>query len=205
MENTGKASIPPDQTEGISKNFEETIEMDTLEEAQDMFVTAKDRLLNVNQWHEVSETIKSQFQIVDHQAHSINRKAHKGDFIKINIPAPGTDTGEGADWVKVDAIEYDDYPDENREVIAMRLRPASNPSNADESVAHFFTDHATSSFVIERHQKKIIARYFGRNEKPNTTTEKLTDTVRNIAVAVGAMLGFSDVQWKGMLKGFLAT
>jgi len=202
MKNPEKASVP-EQTEGVSKEFEETIELETLEDAEDMFVVAKDRLLQVSRWHEISKSIKSQFHIVDRHGHELHRPAHTGDYIVINIPAPGSNAGEGRDWVAVDAITYDDYPDENKEQIAMRLRPVSNPMNNDGSVAHFFTDNSTSTFIIGRDHKKLTASYYGRNEKPNTDTEKLMDTVRNVAVAIGAMLGFSDIQWKGLLKGFL--
>jgi len=205
MEHSEKASVPPEQTGGVSKDFEETLLLETTEDAEDMFVLAKERLLQVNSWHEVSTSFKSKFVLTDRQGHELHRSAHKGDFISIDIPAPGSNAGDGQDWVMVDLVAYDDYPDENREQIALRLRPVSNPLNNDSSVAHFFTDDATSTFIIERKQHMLVARYAGRNEKPNVDTETLTDTVRNIAVAVGAILGFSDLQWKGLLKGFLAT
>jgi len=203
METNEGASVPPPQKEGVSKTLEEDAELKSKEEAVTLFMQAKDRLLNVDKWQEVSTTIKSRFRVVDARSTSQNRPARQGDYILIDIPGPGGDAGDGADWVCVDAIEYDDYPDENRELIALRLRPVSNPMNKDESAAHFFSDHATSSFVIERNQQKITARYYGRNETPNLEAEKVTDKVRNLAVALGAMLGFSDVQWSGLLQGFL--
>jgi hypothetical protein len=204
MENQDSAFIPPKQEEGVSKDFEETIALPDLEDAEDFFLVAKDRLLHINQWHEISTTIRSTFRIVDKHGHPLHRRAHSGDYVMIDIPAPDSSTGMGADWVMVEKIEYDDYPDDNKELIAMRLRPVSNPLNADHAVAHFFTDNASSSFIIERDHTKISAKYHGRNEKPNTDTETLADTVRNVAVAAGAILGFSDVQWKGLLKGFLS-
>jgi hypothetical protein len=203
MDQREKASIPPEQNEGIKKDLEERVSFEVMEDAEEMFVIAKERLLLVNNWHIVSKSIDSKFQIVDHHGHPVDRHAHTGDIISIDIPGPSSVTGDGKDWVKVEAIEYDDYPDENKEVLAMRLRPVSNPTNTDESVAHFFTNDATSTFVLERDHNDVIARYFGRNEKPNTHTGKLADKVRNTVVGVSAILGFSDVQWKGLLKGFL--
>ena len=203
MDHSGKASVPPQQKHGISKDFEEILVCETLEEAEEAFVGAKERLLQVNGWQEMSKTIKSQFQVVDEEGRELHRKAHKDDYIRIDIPAPGSKAGEGSDWVRVDALEYDDYPDDNRELIAMRLRPADNPANRDSSIAHFFSEASSSTFIIERTDKVITAKYHGRNEVPNTGTEALGDKMRNVVVAVGAMLGFSDVQWKGLLKGFL--
>ncbi len=203
MEDGNKASIPPAQTEGFSKELEEKAEFDTLDDAEEFFILVKDRLLDINNWHKVSDSIKSEFHIVDSHGKEHHRHAHKGDYVRIKIPGPKSDTGDGADWVQVDAIEYDDYPDENKELIALRLRPVSNPTRSDDAVAHFFTDASSSTFIIERDHKLITAHYYGRNEKPNTGGETVKDTVRNVAVAVGALLGFSDVQWKGLLTGFL--
>jgi hypothetical protein len=203
MEDSEKASVPPEQVEGIKKDLEESVSFDTQEDAEDMFVLAKKRLLHVNDWHIISESIKSRFQLVDDHGHPINRSAHQADLIAIGIPAPDTETGEGKDWVIVEAIEYDDYPDENRELIAMRVRPVPNPHTKDDSVAHFFSDSSTSTFVIERDHRTLTARYYGRNEKPNLEAESLPDKMRNVAVSIGAMLGFSDIQWEGILKGFL--
>ena len=200
-----KASIPPEQNEGIKKDLEEQVSFDKIEDAEEMFVLAKDRLLHVTNWHQVNEHINSKFQIIDEEGNEHHRRAHQGDIIAIEIPGPGSVTGEGKDWVKVEAVEYDDYPDESKECIAMRLRPVPNPTADDQSVAHFFTDAATSTFVIERDHNTVAARYFGRNEKPNVQAENVVDKVRNTVVGIPAMLGLSDVQWDGLIKGFLNT
>jgi hypothetical protein len=205
MDKPEKASVPPEQNEGIKKDLEEQVSFDKMDDAEDMFVLVKERLLHVNDWHEVSESANTKFQIIDAHGHPVYRHAHKGDLISIDIPGPSSAAGNGKDWVKVEAIEYDDYPDDNKESLAMRLRPIPNPLAKDGSVAHFFTDDATSTFVIERDHNTLVARYYGRNEKPNLDTEKLVDKVRNTVVGVSAILGFSDAQWKGLLKGFLKT
>ena len=203
MDHSEKASIPPEQNEGIKKDIEEHVSFEDLEDAEEMFVIAKERLLSINDWHKVSETIKARFQIIDHQGHPVHRHVHKGDIISIDIPGPGTIAGEGKDWVEAEAIEYDDFPDNQRESIALRLRPVPNPTASDKSVAHFFTEAATSTFIIERKGNTVTARYHGRNEKPNTKTDNLIDKVRNALVGVSAILGFSDIQWDGLLQGFL--
>ena len=205
MGQSEQASIPPEQNEGIKKDLEEQVSFERVEDAEDMFVIAKERLLNVNDWHIVSESVDSKFQIVDAEGQPIQRHVHKDDIISIDIPGPSSVQGHGKDWVKAEAIEYDDYPDEQREVMALRLRPIPNPLEDDGSVAHFFTENATSTFVIERDHSTLTAKYYGRNEQPNLDTTKLADKVRNTVVGVSAMLGLSDVQWKGLLKGFIKT
>jgi len=49
----------------------------------------------------------------------------------------------------------------------------------------------------------VFAEVNGRNEQPNTDAENLIDKARNIAVAAGAMLGFSKVQWKSLVDGLV--
>lgn len=64
-----------------------------------------------------------------------------------------TKTGEGFDWVKVEAIEENEDIKEDREFVVMRVRPSTNPLNDNKDVAHFFTDKATSNFVVLREKK----------------------------------------------------
>ena len=85
----------------------------------------------------------------------------------------------------------------------MRVRPATNPNNDRQDVAHFFSDEATSNFMVKREGTTITAAVYGRNEKPNTGAEKAVDKARNTAVATGAVSGFSKLQWKSLVNGFL--
>ncbi len=135
----------------------------------------------------------------------IERDAQTGDYFKIDIPGPGTKTGEGYDWVRIEAIEdYSNASAEN-ESFGMRVRPAPNPhKNAgDKEAAHFFKDEATSNFLIEQKGTMVSAAVYGRNEKLNLTTEKLSDKVRNAVVGTTAVMGLSIIQWKKLVKGLI--
>ncbi|MBC8052817.1 MAG: hypothetical protein H7Y13_07110 [Sphingobacteriaceae bacterium] len=70
-------------------------------------------------------------------------------------------------------------------------------------MAHFFKDDASSTFLVQRNGLTVKAEVHGRNEQANTNTEKFIDKARNILVAAGAMLGFSDFQWKSLVKGLI--
>jgi hypothetical protein len=129
------------------------------------------------------------------------RTAQKGDHFKIDIPGPGSVTGEGYDWVQIEEIVEE--RDEQSDSIAIRVRPASNPRNEKSDVAHFFTNAATSNFIVKREGTKVSAAVRGRNEKPNTEAEAVIDKARNTAVATGAITGFSNYQWKSLVTGLL--
>lgn len=169
-----------------------------------MFLIAKDRLLDINHWQEIADGPGARFTITDAAGHTLNRKVHQGDYIQIDLPAPGTNAGDGYDWVHAESIVYDDYPDENSESIKLQLRPAQAPGNDSHDTAHFFSPASTSTFIIERHGKLLVAYYYGRNEVPNNDTGNTLDNARNTLVALGALAGLSDVQWNNLIKGFLA-
>ena len=58
-----------------------------------------------------------------------------------------------------------------------------------------------SRFLEE--EEIITAGVYGRNEVPNTKSEAVMDKVRNAAVALGAILGASRVQWESLVHGIL--
>ena len=71
------------------------------------------------------------------------------------------------------------------------------------SVWHFFTEEASSCFLVKREKNTVTAGVYGRNEKPNTAAETFIDKARNTAVAAGAMTGFSKLQWKSLVNGLM--
>lgn len=195
--------ITPEHEEGKHNDLEEHVAMESVDDADELFVIAKERLLHVNDWHTYAGALSGVFTLTDSRGKELHRRAHKGDYIKILLPGPGENAGNGYDWVHIEALEYDDYPDTDSEVLAMTVRPVTSPETRDQNTAHFFDNKATSTFSVQRHGAKVSATYHGRNETPNTGTDNLVDKVRNAAMALGAMLGFSELQWTGLLKGFL--
>jgi hypothetical protein len=200
MENKEKDLVPQQNT-GAESNTESSVSFNTLAEAQQFFEVVQQRLLNVNNWHHLSGTGTAGFQLTDAEGNDVNRPAQKGDHFKIDIPGPGPATGDGYDWVQIEAIERVD--EENKDCIVVRVRPATNPNNERQDVAHFFSPEATSNFMAMREGNTVTAAVYGRNEKPNRDAEKLVDKARNTAVATGAVSGFSKLQWKSLVNGLL--
>lgn len=195
----------PEQQAGAHKEFQHSVKLEDEDAADAFFVTAKDRLLHVNDWERLCGTPSAAFQLTDAAGQDVQRAAKTGDCIKITIPGPTTSAGAGHDWVQVENIVYDDYPDENKELVTMTVRPAANPqAGTGEETAHFFTDAATSNFIVERRHSRVTAYYYGRNEVTNTETDHLGDTVRNFVVGTGAKLLSSKTQWEGLITGLLS-
>jgi hypothetical protein len=174
------------------------------EEAIRFFEVVKARLLQVNRWKEWSGALSAGFQLTDEQGIEIEGKPAKGNYFRINIPAPGVLTGEGYDWVRVEEVKEES--EEGCEYVAIRVRPAPSPVNGNEDVAHFYTDEATSNFIVRRDGTKITAGVYGRNEKPNVkAADTVIDKIRNAVVGAGGVSGLSKLQWKALVSGLLAS
>lgn len=192
----------PEQKDGVEVNVEDSIEWENEEEAKNFFQELKQRLLHVNAWHQFAGTLSADFKLTDASGNEVERKPQVGDFFKINLPAPGIQSGEGYDWVRIE--EIDEEAREVDECTAIRVRPTSSPVNDNPDVAHFYTDEATSNFIIKREGKKVTAGVYGRNEKPNVKEAvSLMDKVRNAVVGAGGVSGFSKLQWKALVSGLL--
>lgn len=198
--------LVPEQRRSLAKDLHATSRQPGQEEADDLFLTAKDRLLDVRHWQDLAGAAGASFALTDASGHEVHRPAHTGDYIRIRIPGPGHAGGDATDdWVHIELIRYDDFPDENRESIGMRVRPSRMPGSNEEAPAHFFSEEASSTLIVERIGSTVMAHYHGRNEVPNTGTDNLADKARNTLVAPGALAGFSDLQWKALLEGLIAT
>lgn len=197
---TGDHIIPENQS-GVASNTESSLTLSSVEEAKLFYEKVKQRLLLVNDWHHVAGKATADFQLTDKEGKEISRPVQKEDYFKIDIPGPGPVSGDGFDWVQVEAIEESN--EEEQQSITIRVRPASNPTNKRKDVAHFFSDDSTSCFMVKREHDTVTAAVYGRNEKPNTKAETVVDKARNTAIATGAITGFSKLQWKSLVNGLV--
>ncbi len=173
--------LVPDSTTGISKDLKSDIVSDSVEDADELFVIAKDRLLKVNKWKELCPDF-AELQLTDSHGNEMRRNAHYNDYIKINEP------GRATEWVHIDGIEYNDFPDEDYETMAIRMRDAKQPSeyhDEDESDAH---NKASGTIVVERRGRHITAHYYSRNENTIAAT----------------WLDGHDAQWQALVEALLS-
>lgn len=201
MEEKDKSRIVPDQQTGKAIDAVSTLELAKEEDAKAFFSHAKERLQNVNRWKDIAGTLSATFQLVDASGAEVQRRAQKGDFFKIDIPGPGTDSGDGYDWVQIEDVESTSLPDGER--FGFRVRPTDNPQNHTDDVAHFYSEVSTSSFVIERRKNKVTASVHDRNTKPNTDADKPIDKLRDAVVGAAGVATFSKIQWKKLTDGLV--
>ena len=196
--------IPPQKDGGKSDNTY-SVTCFNEHEAINLFRKSAKRLLDVNNWENICDgIIKANFKLCDELGKNVDRLAKETDYFKIDIPGPGPVDGEGYDWVRIESISTKADKINDADLISIRVRPASCPLNNKQSIAHFFTNTATTTFLIKRKGCLVTAEIHGRNEKPNEHTVNIIDAVRNKVVANGAILSFSDIQWKQLVIAFLS-
>jgi hypothetical protein len=196
-----KENIVPEQRTGKPIDAKSELEFKEKSDAKAFFEVVKERLQHVNQWKDYAGNLSATFQLVDRHGNEVQRNAQKGDYFKIDIPGPGSKTGDGYDWVQIEEVESSSTPDAER--FGFRVRPTSNPQNANQDVAHFYSDESTSSFIVERNMNKITASVHDRNTKPNTNAESTSDKIRDTIVGAAGVLSFSKIQWKNLTDGLL--
>jgi hypothetical protein len=144
-----------------------------VEDAEEWFVLAKERLLKVNHWDKYSTAFNATTLLLDHHGKELHRPAHKGDNIRIT-------TGEHTLMAHIEGIEYDDYPDLDIETIALHIYIPADLKDDD-------TADSIKTLIIERRGKKLYADYHSRNEITNDA----------------AMQALSHVKWEYLLKGII--
>ncbi len=195
----------PQQEKGAGSDTSHAVRTKSREEARALFSIAKGRLLNISGWDKLCGYATANFVLADSNGKDLKRPAIAGDYLKIDIPGPGSKTGDGFDWVRIEKIEHTKDESKDSEMISMKVRPSSNPTNNSAKVAHFFKKDATSTFIVQREGLVVKAEVHGRNELPNTRQKRKLDILRNFLIAIGAMLGLSKSQWKKLVKGLVAA
>ncbi len=195
--------LVPQQEKGSKSDTSHAVTMKTDDEAKKLFDVSKNRLLDIANWDKLCGLVTGKFHLADSSGNDITGLAKAGDYLKIDVPGPGSENGHGFDWVRVEAIEEDNTGADCEELV-MKVRPAPNPNNADDNTAHFFKEDATSTFIVKRDKNVVSAEVHGRNEVANTEQESALDKLRNAFTALSAMLGFSSTQWKKLVKGLVS-
>ncbi len=176
--------LVPQQHKGLSKDLEYRVVAESDEDADDWFVDAKDRMLDVNGWPGYVADAGVSLLLTDSNGKPVKRHARAGDHIRV-------DTATGVqEWLLVESVEYDDYPDDNKETIAIRVHPVAAPVAGSVAVAHLPDEHDSATFVVERSGIQLKASYHGRAE--------------DAANSNGAVWqGWSEGYWGALIKRFL--
>lgn len=200
MEEKNYTGAVPDNREGSRIDATSVREMPTVQEAETLFTTACNRLLNVNHWHTLTSDLLAKFQLFGPEGNPVEGLAEENLLIRIDIPGPGTDVADGFDWVKIEEVK--EYQSEGIRSLAIRVRPTKAPDGGDVT-AHFYSDEATSTFTVTRENNKVTVAVYDRNIEVNKESVNLLDRVRNAITGFAGQKVFSKVQWQVLADSLL--
>ncbi|HVS94578.1 MAG TPA: hypothetical protein VHE59_21215 [Mucilaginibacter sp.] len=193
----------PKQNVGRATDFDEERSYDTQKEAHTAFQKAAARLLTVGEWHNYAGPGSSRFCMTNNMGEEVSGFAREGFLFNIDLPAPGSNAGDGLEWVMIERIEAAGDAQSVEEYISLLARPVPDPRKTDTAIAHFYKEASTSTFIIKRLNKTVTVAIHGRNETPNNEQVGLHDKIRNTLIALTARIGLAGPQWKKLAKGLL--
>ncbi|GGH35042.1 hypothetical protein GCM10007423_26390 [Dyadobacter endophyticus] len=201
MEDKTYTGTVPGQHHGESVTAEGSRDFDDITTAKAFFFQAEGRLLNVNQWHDEAGEALARFILADSAGNPVDGMAQQGLLIKIDIPGPGSKSGEGYDWVKIEEIKRVNSTE--AQSTALRVRPIAAPGSGEDKPTHFYDENSTSTFTITREDTLVTAAIYDRNINPNTESDSLIDKVRNAITGLFGEKVFSKIQWQALVEGLL--
>ncbi|AMM51824.1 hypothetical protein TH61_12435 [Rufibacter sp. DG15C] len=157
------------------------------------FAESRQKLFNVEDWSHMTG-ITSTFELYDAQGQrDPNKKPDLGDYIKIILPATTIEN-----WVKVIEVV------EEENLAKFVVQPSHNPLTPAEEpgkIEHFFTEEATSTFLVARQGTTLLACEIGKNEVANNQGEEAGDRpILNTVISTGGWAGFQAIQWGNLTK-----
>lgn len=203
MKQTDYLGIVPPQKEGKEIEAFASVKLADERRAREFYERAKRMLLEVNKWQELSGAISATFRRVGQSGSELQGCVEKGDYMRIDIPGPGSSAGEGFDWVRVEDLR--EVSGKDVQSVGFRVRPEANPAGDPTHVAHFYDDSSTSSFMVTRSGNEVTAYIVDRNTRPNDDSAGVADKIRNTPVALGAIGAFSKIQWQNLADGIIDT
>ena len=195
-----KDKLIPHNNEGKQVDLDEQKTFADKNAALEGFKQASQRLLHPQQWEELCGSGSASFDVLSENLSVKTEGIVEGDYIRINVPGPGPRSGDGYDWVRVALIESSDDAGGH---LGVKLVPCANPKEDGGEPSHFFSEDSSSTLTVRLNDLTLSARYHGRNETVNNETGSVVDNIRNTVVATGALAGFSEWQWKRLIRGLV--
>lgn len=161
------------------------------------------RLYNINEWKGYFTVPAPDFLLADNNGSIIKNLPEVGDYIRIDLHGPGTSTGNGYDWVRIDFIKETITNLYNRN-LQMKVKPSQNPVTGTNETAHFYTGNSFSEFCVGQEGQILYGWVRAGGEQLNLKEASgLLNKLRNLAVGITAKAGMSEIQWEQFIRGIL--
>jgi hypothetical protein len=152
------------------------------EDAEDLFIDAKSRFLDINHWQQYFSENAPAFHLADHHGNAVKHLARKGDFFSVS-------DGVHTEWLKVSALVYDDFPDQNMESLLLNAHITASPAE----IAANRNDNLHTLFIFRLVREGRQLWMFVENEKHDSTGHGILMNSLNWNSWAKHVLDFSDV------------
>ncbi len=195
--------LPPVNKKGSENNAMSFLICQSETEAFERFKKLSQNLLKIDSWNVNAGKNPTEFFVYKDgkENQDLSLLVKENDLVKIKIPAPKNKLGNGFDWVIVHKIQSIESVD--MKAFLLQMKPHSCPENSNGNTAHFYTEDASSTFILAKKNKTIQFSIHGRNEIPNTKNVGFLNSCRNLFVGGGGIFGGSKLQWQDFTEEFI--
>lgn len=155
-----------------------------IDDAKDIFLLAKDRLLDITYWDYILKKDAYSISLTNENGEKAHRDARVSDFI--NIAKTNTES------LKIEQIQYDYFPDIDSECIAMLLKKPVDT-----------TPTPAETFIIRRDMQSLIAHCNMGNELPAPEDELPTEHLKPESDK-HPLLTLSNSELQKLLQSFIS-
>lgn len=177
--------------------MEFSIDIHDIYDARDLFLLAKDRLLDINDWNELFSGNEFNITLTNSKGQKLHRDARVDDLLHIIAT---NHLGNHSDmWVAISKIQYDFFPDIRSESISMLLETTHSPSG--NGIGDI--NHQSETILIKREEHIITAHCNAGNELPGPDADTPNVYINN-SIELHPVLNIPIKHIQQLLKGLIS-
>ena len=88
-------NLIPTNVRGKPTDLEFSVTLASIEEARHCYMRVVKRMQNPEIWHELAGWASASFKLMGSEGEDVARLAEEGDYIRIDVPGPGSKEGGG--------------------------------------------------------------------------------------------------------------
>lgn len=172
--------------------------LQNLDDARDLFMLAKERLLDVNDWNSIMGNNGYHITLTNSKGEKQHRDARTGDMICLSAPKAKDHIVEK--WIQISKIQYDFFPDIRSECISLLLNTTFSPSG----VGIAYTAESSETILIKREGQTVTVHCNAGDELPGEDAETPDEHI-NRSIELHPVLNLSTNQLQHFLQEFIAV
>lgn len=170
-----------------------------IDDAKDIFLLAKDRLLDINDWKMLLKNTDYDICLTSVNGKKVHRDARVGDKVRIST----TNKGISADmWTQISQIQYDYFPDIDSETISILFHVAFSPSG--NGIDYFRNSADSNETIIIKREKDTLTVHCNTGCEIPQIEDNTPDAHIINQIELHPVLSIPKPEMAQLLKGFIS-